>query len=65
MANYELTSKVAHLRKISNSFVDYRGNEAEVPFENIELILQAMGYDLENEDALNHKAWQLSLLILL
>ena len=59
MANYELTSKVAHLRKISNSFVDYRGNEAEVPFENIELILQAMGYDLENEDALNHKAWQL------
>ncbi len=59
MANYELTSKVAHLRKISNSFVDYRGNEAEVPFENIELILKAMGYDLSNEESLGQRAWDL------
>ncbi len=59
MANYELTSKVAHLRKISRSFVDYRGVEAEVPFENIELILKAMGYDLDNDQKLGHDAWQL------
>ena len=59
MANYELTSKVAHLRKISNSFVDYKGNEADVPFENIELILRAMGYNLDDESQLGHDAWQL------
>lgn len=59
MANYELTSKVAHLRNVSRSFVDYRGVEAEVPYENIELILRAMGYDLDDEGKLGHDAWQL------
>ena len=59
MANYELASKIAHLRKISTSFVDYQGNEAQVPFENIELILSAMGYELEDEAKLAHDAWQL------
>lgn len=59
MANYELSSKVAHLRKISRSFIDYLGNEAEVPFENIALILQAMGYDLENDSKLGQDAWEL------
>ncbi|MFQ3230843.1 MAG: 4-alpha-glucanotransferase, partial [Reinekea sp.] len=44
MANYELSSKVAHLRNISSKFVDYRGKESEVPFDNIEMILRAMGY---------------------
>jgi len=59
MANYELTSKVAHLRKLSSSFVDFRGDEAEVPFENIELILEAMGYDLSNDEKLGQDAWEL------
>lgn len=59
MANYELTSKVAHLRKISRSFVDFKGDEAEVPFENIELILRAMGYDLDDDGKLGHDAWEL------
>ncbi|WP_320822121.1 4-alpha-glucanotransferase [Reinekea sp.] len=59
MANYELVSKIAHLRKISTSFVDYQGKEAAVPFDNIELILSAMGYDLEDETKLAHDAWQL------
>lgn len=56
MANYELSSKVAHLRKISRSFIDYLGNEAEVPFQNIELILRAMGYNLDDEAQLGHDA---------
>lgn len=59
MANYELSSKVAHLRNISNRFVDYRGNEAEVAFENIEMILRAMGYDLDDDERLGHDAAQL------
>lgn len=59
MANYELSSKVAHLRGISRSFINYQGNEAEVPFENIELILQAMGYSLDNEAKLEKDAWDL------
>lgn len=59
MANYELASKIAHLRNISSSFVDFKGNEADVAFENIELILRAMGYDLDNDQQLGHDAWQL------
>lgn len=59
MANYELTSKVAHLRKISRSFVDFKGDAAEVPFENIELILRAMGYDLDDDSKIGHDAWEL------
>ena len=51
MANYELASKIAHLRKISTSFVDYQGNEAQVPFENIELILSAMGSSLRTKQS--------------
>ena len=59
MANYELSSKVAHLRHVSNKFVDYLGNEADVAFENIELILRAMGYNLDDDEALSVQATQL------
>ncbi|WP_411746729.1 4-alpha-glucanotransferase [Reinekea sp.] len=61
MANYELSSKVAHLRNISSKFVDYRGKESEVPFDNIEMILRAMGYDLDNDEKLAHDAAELDM----
>ncbi len=59
MVNHELVSKIAHLRHISSSFVDFRGQHSEVSIENIALIVKAMGYSLEDETELASQAWQL------
>lgn len=59
MANYELITKVASLRKLSNRFVDFRGVDSEIPIENASLILNAMGYDLNDEHRLKNEAAQL------
>jgi 4-alpha-glucanotransferase len=59
MANQELVSKIAHLRNVSNQFLDFQGRETNVPFENIERIVSAMGYDLNNDDQLAQDAWEL------
>lgn len=59
MAQWELATKIAHLRNISSRFIDYRGNEVDVPPDNIALILQAMGYDLNDHDRLAQDAFNL------
>lgn len=59
MGQRELAAKIAHLRNISPSFIDYMGRETEVPEENIALILEAMGYDLSDTESLREQAAQL------
>ncbi|MEX2321111.1 MAG: 4-alpha-glucanotransferase, partial [Saccharospirillum sp.] len=59
MANSELVSKLAHLRNISSTFQDYRGAATEVDVANIERILAAMGYDLDDDAGLAQRATQL------
>jgi len=59
MAQWELAAKIAHLRNISSRFIDYRGNEVDVPPDNIALILQAMGYDLDDDAGLERDAFEL------
>lgn len=59
MTKSELVSKIAYLRKISSTFVDFRGTEAETPIENIELILQAMGFNLDDLAQLEKDAFDL------
>lgn len=59
MANSELVSKLAHLRNISSTFQDYRGVVTEVDVANIERILSAMGYDLDDDSGLAQRATQL------
>ncbi|WP_028670385.1 4-alpha-glucanotransferase [Saccharospirillum impatiens] len=59
MANSELVSKLAHLRNISSTFQDYRGAKTQVEAANIERILSAMGYDLEDDAGLAQQAAQL------
>jgi len=49
----DLTSnirKLAQLRMLSDSYVDYLGNQAGVPVERMAKILAAMGYSLEKEE---------------
>jgi hypothetical protein len=57
MTRNELVAKIAHLRNISPNFLDYKNNFVSVPIENIEMILGAMGYDLENFDKTSKDAW--------
>lgn len=59
MANSELVSKLAHLRNISSTFQDYRGVVTEVDAANIERILSAMGYNLDDDAGLAQRAAQL------
>lgn len=59
MTNGELVSKLAHLRNISSTFQDYRGVTTEVDAANIERILAAMGYDLDDDTGLAQRAMQL------
>ncbi len=59
MAQWEVAAKIAHLRNISSRFVDFQGREVDVPRENIALILEAMGYDLNDEAGLEKAAFEL------
>lgn len=59
MANSELVSKVAHLRKVSTQYVNYLGECADVPQENIEMILRTMAYDLDSDEHLYQEAMSL------
>jgi 4-alpha-glucanotransferase len=59
MSNSQLINKLAHLRNISPTFVDYRGTQTQVAESNIEQILAAMGYDLDNPAQLEQRASQL------
>lgn len=59
MAQREFAAKIAHLRKLSSRFVDYLGRETEVAEDNLHLILQAMGYRLDDPEQLERDAWQL------
>lgn len=59
MANSELVCKLAHLRNISSTFQDYRGATTAVDVANIERILAAMGYDLDDDAGLARRATQL------
>lgn len=59
MAQREFAAKIAHLRNLSSRFVDYLGRETEVAEENLHLILEAMGYRLDDPEQLERDAWQL------
>ena len=59
MTTGELVSKLAHLRNISSTFQDYRGVATQVDAANIERILAAMGYDLDDDAGLAQRAMQL------
>lgn len=59
MANYELVSKVAHLRSISRNYVDFRGQHSEVPIENLSEIVRAMGYSVDDDAKLQQEAIEL------
>lgn len=59
MANRELVSKIAHLRNVSDQFLDFQGRETNVPIENIESLLRAMSYNLDDEESLAREAWEL------
>lgn len=59
MVNHELVTKIAHLRSVSRRYIDFRGYDSEVPVENISAIVEAMGYNLEDESVLNEQAWDL------
>lgn len=59
MANPELVDKLAYLRNVSSTFVDYRGVTTQVAQSNVTRILAAMGYDPENTERLQQLAEKL------
>ncbi len=52
MSKSALINKLASFRKLSDSYVDYKGQEAIISVDHKELILKAMGYDTTTEASL-------------
>ena len=59
MSNPELIRQLAHLRKMGDQYVDYKGQLTTVPLEYKELLLQAMGYALDDDAALHQAITEL------
>lgn len=59
MSHKEHIKELAALRNISNEYLDFCGEKKQVPTNNIELILQAMGYDINDNYRLGEHIEQL------